>query len=94
MEDGQPRGMHPPAGAYQTKDGWLVFTLLKNEYFTCLCKALGHPELVEDPRYIGFEQRLENSAKSDRNGHEPHGSTYDGGVDFPTACGGCPQQPY
>ncbi|MGB0553357.1 MAG: CoA transferase [Alphaproteobacteria bacterium] len=49
--------MHPSAGAYQTKDGWLVFTLLKNEHFTCLCKALGHPELAEDPRCIGFKQR-------------------------------------
>jgi len=63
MEDGQPRGMHPPAGAYQTKDGWLVFTLVKNEHFTRLSKALGRPELAEDPRYIGFEQRLENSAE-------------------------------
>lgn len=63
MEDGQPRGMHPPAGVYQTKDGWLVFTLVKNEHFTRLSKALGRPELAEDPLYIGFEQRLENSAE-------------------------------
>jgi crotonobetainyl-CoA:carnitine CoA-transferase CaiB-like acyl-CoA transferase len=63
MEDGQPRGMHPPAGAYQTKDGWLVFTLVKNEHFSRLSKALGRPELAEDPRYIGFEERLENGAE-------------------------------
>jgi crotonobetainyl-CoA:carnitine CoA-transferase CaiB-like acyl-CoA transferase len=63
MEDGQPRGMHPPAGAYQTKDGWLVFTLVKNEHFKRLSRALGHPELADDSRYIDFEQRLKNSAE-------------------------------
>jgi crotonobetainyl-CoA:carnitine CoA-transferase CaiB-like acyl-CoA transferase len=63
MEDGQPRGMHPPAGAYQTKDGWLVFTLVKNEHFKRLSRALGHPELADDSRYIDIEQRLKNSAE-------------------------------
>jgi crotonobetainyl-CoA:carnitine CoA-transferase CaiB-like acyl-CoA transferase len=63
MEDGQPRGMHPPAGIYQTKDGWLVFTLVKNEHFTRLSRALGHPELANDPRYIDFKERMKNSAE-------------------------------
>jgi crotonobetainyl-CoA:carnitine CoA-transferase CaiB-like acyl-CoA transferase len=63
MEDGQPRGMHPPAGAYQTQDGWLVFTLVKNEHFKRLSKALGHPQLADDPRYIDFEERDKNSVE-------------------------------
>jgi crotonobetainyl-CoA:carnitine CoA-transferase CaiB-like acyl-CoA transferase len=63
MEDGQPRDLPPPGGAYQTKDGWLVFTLVKNEHFTRLSKALGRPDLADKPRYIDFEKRLENGAE-------------------------------
>lgn len=60
MEDGQPRGLHPPAGAYETKDGWLVFTLVKNEQFARLCSALGKPELAAEPRYADFDGRIEH----------------------------------
>lgn len=61
MEDGKPQGMHPPAGAYQTKDGWLVFTIVKNEHFARFCNAIGQPELVEDPRYLDFDLRRRNA---------------------------------
>ena len=57
MEDGQPTGMNPPAGAYRTTDGWLVFTLVKNEHFARLMTAIGRPELANDPRYAGFDER-------------------------------------
>lgn len=57
MEDGQPAGMNPPAGAYRTKDGWLVFTLVKNEHFARLMTAVGRPELAKEPRYAGFDER-------------------------------------
>ena len=57
MEDGQPAGMNPPAGIYRTTDGWLVFTLVKNEHFARLMTAIGRPELANDPRYAGFDER-------------------------------------
>lgn len=60
MEDGQPQGMHPPAGAYRTKDGWLVFTLVKNDHFLRLCEAIERPDLAEDPRYADFTLRRTN----------------------------------
>ncbi|MEL7468649.1 MAG: CoA transferase [Pseudomonadota bacterium] len=57
-----PMLLNPPAGAYQTADGWLTVTLVKEQHFTSLVKAMGLNELATDPRYASFATRQENEA--------------------------------
>ena len=47
----------PACGRSSDADGWLVFTLVKNEHFARLMTAIGRPELANDPRYAGFDER-------------------------------------
>ena len=61
MEAGQDRVLHPPAGAYQTSDGWVVFSIVKEEHFARLCRAADKTELLDDPRYVDAEHRKQNA---------------------------------
>ena len=66
MEGGQRTGLNPPARRYRTKDGWLVFTSVKNEQFTWLMKVIGLPQLSKDLRYSTFEGRGEYAEELNR----------------------------
>ena len=60
VEDGAPRLLNAPAGSYQTQDGWLAVTLVKEHHFEKLCQAIDQPALVDDPRFANFDTRAEH----------------------------------
>ena len=44
-------GLGPLYRLYPTLDGWLCIAALTDEHWRSLCTAIGHPELVDDPRF-------------------------------------------
>src|SRR3546814_16630680 len=62
LEGGAPRLLNAPAGSYRTKDGWLAITLVKEEHFRRICRALGREDIADDPRFADFAGRAENMA--------------------------------
>jgi crotonobetainyl-CoA:carnitine CoA-transferase CaiB-like acyl-CoA transferase len=58
--DGPPRLPNVPGGVYQSKDGWVLVTLLHERQYQSICRVLGMPELAEDPRFNDFEKRAHN----------------------------------
>lgn len=46
---------------YKTKDGYLVATAMSNADWHGLVKALGKPELAEDPRFRNLPDRVKNT---------------------------------
>lgn len=57
LEGGLPAENNSPAGSYDTQDGYLAITLVKEEHFPQLCLALGQPTLADDPRFKNFASR-------------------------------------
>lgn len=56
---------HPMRNHYQCADGrWLMMTLTPPErYWGSLCRALGRPDLENDPRFDTEDKRFEKSAE-------------------------------
>jgi CoA:oxalate CoA-transferase len=56
---------HPimgPTGLYPVKDGNIVIQVSSDREFARLTKALGMPEMAEDPRFMTNDGRVENRA--------------------------------
>ncbi|WP_144107100.1 CaiB/BaiF CoA transferase family protein [Paraburkholderia sp. BCC1886] len=51
-----------PSGTFQTADGFINVTALRNEMFFGLCRALGQDEWVSHPDWATNEQRLQHAA--------------------------------
>ena len=49
-----------PSGTFQTADGALNIAANKQEQYEALCRALGRPELIADPRFAAREDRKRN----------------------------------
>jgi crotonobetainyl-CoA:carnitine CoA-transferase CaiB-like acyl-CoA transferase len=49
-----------PADAYQTRDGWIVVSVVGEEMFRRWAKLVGHPEFVGDPRFASDILRAGN----------------------------------
>jgi crotonobetainyl-CoA:carnitine CoA-transferase CaiB-like acyl-CoA transferase len=63
LENGAPRVLNVPTGAYRTADGgWVMIALIREEQFTRLVEALGRPDLARDPRYADFASRAAHAA--------------------------------
>ncbi len=60
LEDGKPTANNAPAGSYDTENGFIAITLVKEEQFGQMCLALGRPALADDPRYLNFAERAKN----------------------------------
>lgn len=60
-EDPKRQGsQHPnlvPYGIFPASDGSIVVACLTNAFWGRICKALGMPELTDDPRYDSLEKR-------------------------------------
>lgn len=59
----QPRSAHTteaPSQLYRTSDGWIYIACLSLKFWELLCEKIGHPELMEDERFISNGSRLEN----------------------------------
>ncbi len=57
-----PAPINAPAGSYQTSDGWVAVTLVREENFVALAGAVGRPDLPGNKRFASFPARAENLA--------------------------------
>jgi crotonobetainyl-CoA:carnitine CoA-transferase CaiB-like acyl-CoA transferase len=58
-----PESAHPsivPFQAFATADGWLTVACAKQKFWEMLARALGHEELLSDPRFADFAGRHEH----------------------------------
>jgi crotonobetainyl-CoA:carnitine CoA-transferase CaiB-like acyl-CoA transferase len=62
LEDGVPRQLNVPTGAYRTRDGWIMVALVREEQFGRLAGALARPDLAGDPRFADFAARASHAA--------------------------------
>ncbi|MFM1987156.1 MAG: hypothetical protein RJA99_113 [Pseudomonadota bacterium] len=60
LEGEAARPLNVPAGVYRTRDGWIAVTLSRESHFPALCRAIGRPDLGEDPRHASFETRADH----------------------------------
>jgi hypothetical protein len=49
---GAPRALNVPAGSYETRDGWLMVTLVNESQYKRLCTAIEREDLASDPRFL------------------------------------------
>jgi crotonobetainyl-CoA:carnitine CoA-transferase CaiB-like acyl-CoA transferase len=61
LEDGAPRALNVPTGAYRTADGWIMIALVREQQFARLAAALGRPDLDDDPRFTDFAARARHA---------------------------------
>jgi crotonobetainyl-CoA:carnitine CoA-transferase CaiB-like acyl-CoA transferase len=59
-EMGDPRIFDPWAKPIPTKDGWICLAANTNEQAFAFFKAIGRPELKDDPRFRSVEARFQN----------------------------------
>lgn len=50
----------PTADLFKVKDGHLLLAVNNDKQFVELAKAIGHPDLPKDPRFIDWPARIEN----------------------------------
>ena len=62
LEDGAPRALNVPTGAYRTRDGWIMVALVKEEQFARLAGVLGRADLALEPCFADFAQRARHAA--------------------------------
>jgi succinate--hydroxymethylglutarate CoA-transferase len=58
-----PRSAHAsltPCQSYRTKGGWIYLMCNKEKFWGVLCRRIGKPEWIEDPRFRTFRDRLKN----------------------------------
>lgn len=55
---------NPISGPYLTRDGRFIHLnmLDADRYWADFCTVIGHPELIDDPRYVDMPARKENAA--------------------------------
>ena len=56
---------HPslyPSQVFQTADAWIVIMCFKEKFWERLCELIDLPELLDDPRFRTFSDRLQNRA--------------------------------
>jgi len=64
MSRGKETLIHP-WGAYKTKDGYVAIIVLEAKMWARFCDVIGHPELIEDPRFANAMQRAKNRQEID-----------------------------
>lgn len=45
---------------YRTSDGWIALGANQQHQIEAMCKVIGHPELLEDPRFATHAERVRN----------------------------------
>jgi crotonobetainyl-CoA:carnitine CoA-transferase CaiB-like acyl-CoA transferase len=61
LEDGQPRALNVPGGSYQTRDGWIMVTMVTEPQYQRLCQVVGRSDLAQNPRYDSFAKRADHA---------------------------------
>jgi crotonobetainyl-CoA:carnitine CoA-transferase CaiB-like acyl-CoA transferase len=56
---------NPIVNSYRTQDGrWLFLNMLQpDRYWPDLCRRIGHPELIDDPRFADGRSRFEHASE-------------------------------
>ena len=49
-----------PCQLYKTGDGWIYLMCNKEKFWAELCTEINRPELINDPRFTTFRERLQN----------------------------------
>jgi crotonobetainyl-CoA:carnitine CoA-transferase CaiB-like acyl-CoA transferase len=66
-EDPEPVGSRHhqivPYGAFRCADGYIVIAVFTGAFWRKFCPAIGHPELVTDPRFARTADRMKNRAE-------------------------------
>ncbi len=57
-----PHGAFPSMGT----DKWVAIAVCTDEQWRALCKTVGHPEWIDDPRFATFKARKENEDELER----------------------------
>ena len=60
IEPGEQSITNAPAGSYETQDGWIAVTLIREAHWMDICRCLEREELATDPRFDSFAKRAEN----------------------------------
>jgi crotonobetainyl-CoA:carnitine CoA-transferase CaiB-like acyl-CoA transferase len=61
-----PRSAHlslAPVQTFPTKDGWIFIMCMTQKFWLSLCEALGHNDLLKDPRFADPNTRAKNRAE-------------------------------
>ena len=92
---------HPsvvPYGAYPTADGSIVLATLYESYWPVLCRAVGRPDLADDPDLATNEQRLARRSDGRRRAlgrlAGPHHRRVGGGCSPPSTSRSPPSSPW
>jgi formyl-CoA transferase len=59
---GNDNTINSPSGAFRAADGFLNIAANSQAQYEALCRALGRPELIADPRFVDRPTRLANRA--------------------------------
>ena len=62
-QEREPRSAHPsltPCQLYPTKDGWIFLMCNKEKFWRVLCEKIERRELIDDPQFKHFPDRLLN----------------------------------
>jgi crotonobetainyl-CoA:carnitine CoA-transferase CaiB-like acyl-CoA transferase len=62
LENGAPAGLYVPVGCFETADGYINVTSMRDHHYDALCKVIDREDLIADPRYDSRPKRLENEA--------------------------------
>lgn len=63
LEKGVPATtLYVPIGCFETADGFINISSMRDHHYTALCKAIERPDLLSDPRFDSHPRRLENEA--------------------------------
>ncbi len=60
-----PRSSHAsmtPCQSYRTRDGWIYLMCNKEKFWAELCRRIGRPQWIDDPRFRKFPDRLKHRA--------------------------------
>lgn len=58
--------LNAPANVFEARDGFLYLHGGTNPLFPRLCRAMGRPELAQDERFAGVNERMANQAAIER----------------------------
>jgi crotonobetainyl-CoA:carnitine CoA-transferase CaiB-like acyl-CoA transferase len=61
LEGGTPRALNVPAGTYETRDGWVMVTLVNEPHYRRLCSVLRRDDLATNPKFADFAHRADHA---------------------------------
>ncbi|WP_022724091.1 CoA transferase, partial [Rhodopseudomonas sp. B29] len=61
---GNSNGYSAPAAVFRTKDDhWVTLAGSTNALYACNCRAIGRPDLIDDPRFAGNHNRVQHAGE-------------------------------